>query len=105
MLILGATGGAGLAAVEIALRFGANAVAAGTSDEKLKLCEERGAHQLLNLTGIDVKEAVRGFNGGNGRMSSSIVSAALMRSPRCGDGLGRPLSSGWLRGGRSPRSR
>ena len=66
VLILGATGGAGLAAVEIALRFGANVVAAGTSDEKLKLCEERGAHQLLNLTGIDVKEAVRGLNGGNG---------------------------------------
>jgi NADPH2:quinone reductase len=66
VLILGATGGAGLAAVEIALRFGANVVAAGTSDEKLQLCAERGAHQVLNLTGVDVKEAVRGLNGGNG---------------------------------------
>ncbi|MGO9484272.1 MAG: NADPH:quinone oxidoreductase family protein [Rhodomicrobium sp.] len=66
VLILGATGGAGLAAVEIALRLGATVVAAGTSNEKLKLCVERGAHQFLNLTGIDVKEAVRGLNGGNG---------------------------------------
>ena len=66
VLVLGATGGAGLAAVEVALRLGAKVIAAGTSDEKLKLCEERGAHQLLNLTGIDVKEAVRGLNGGNG---------------------------------------
>jgi NADPH:quinone reductase len=66
VLILGATGGAGLAAVEVALRLGANVIAAGTSDEKLKLCEERGAHQLLNLTGIDVKETVRALNGGAG---------------------------------------
>ncbi len=65
-LILGATGGAGLAAVEVALRLGAAVVAAGTSDEKLKLCEERGAQQLLNLTGLDVKEAVRGLKDGNG---------------------------------------
>ena len=70
MLILGATGGAGLAAVEVALRLGANVVAAGTSDEKLKLCEGRGASQLLNLTSIDVKEAVRALNGGN---STDIV--------------------------------
>jgi NADPH2:quinone reductase len=66
VLVLGATGGAGLAAVEVALRLGAIVIAAGTSDEKLKLCEERGARQLLNLTGIDVKEAVRALNGGNG---------------------------------------
>ena len=66
VLVLGATGGAGLAAVEVALRLGATVIAAGTSDEKLKLCEERGAQQLLNLTGIDVKETVRGLNGGNG---------------------------------------
>ncbi len=66
VLVLGATGGAGLAAIEIALRLGANVIAAGTSDEKLKLCEERGASQLLNLTSIDVKEAVRALNGGNG---------------------------------------
>ncbi|MBI4725454.1 MAG: NADPH:quinone oxidoreductase family protein [Rhodomicrobium sp.] len=66
VLILGATGGAGLAAIEVAVRLGADVVAAGTSDEKLKLCAERGAKQLLNLTGADVKEAVRALNGGNG---------------------------------------
>ncbi len=41
-------------------------VAAGTSDEKLKVCADRGAAQLLNLTGVDVKEAVRALNGGKG---------------------------------------
>src|SRR5271165_2129435 len=65
VLVLGATGGAGLAAVEVAIALGANAVAAGTSDEKLKICAERGA-ELLKLTGADVKEAVRRLNGGKG---------------------------------------
>jgi NADPH2:quinone reductase len=66
VLVLGATGGAGLAAVEVAACLSAEVVAAGTSDEKLKICAERGAAQLLNLTGIDVKEAVRALNGGKG---------------------------------------
>jgi NADPH:quinone reductase len=66
VLVLGATGGAGLAAVEVAACLGARVVAAGTSDEKLKLCAERGASELLNLTGADVKVAVRALNGGKG---------------------------------------
>lgn len=66
VLILGATGGTGLAAVEVALQLGAEVVAAGSSDEKLKICAERGAQQLLNLTNIDVKDAVRALNGGKG---------------------------------------
>lgn len=66
VLVLGATGGAGLAAVEVANCLGAEVVAAGTSDEKLKICAERGAKQLLNLTKGDVKEAVRALNGGKG---------------------------------------
>jgi NADPH:quinone reductase len=64
--VLGATGGAGLAAVEVAMRLGANAVAAGTSDEKLKICSARGAKQVLNLTAGDVKGAIRSLNGGKG---------------------------------------
>ena len=66
VLVLGATGGAGLAAVEVGACLGAEVVAAGTSDEKLKVCAERGAAQLLNLSGTDVKEAVRALNGGEG---------------------------------------
>ncbi len=66
VLILGATGGAGLAAVEVAARLGATVIAAGTSDEKLALCAERGAAGLLNLSNVDVKDAVRALNGGKG---------------------------------------
>ncbi len=66
VLVLGATGGTGLAAVEVARQLGAHVVAAGTSDEKLKICAERGAQSLLNLTAGDVKDAVRALNGGKG---------------------------------------
>ena len=66
VLVLGATGGAGLAAVEVAHCLSAEVVAAGTSDEKLKICAEHGAGKLMNLTGIDVKDAVRALNGGHG---------------------------------------
>ncbi len=66
VLVLGATGGAGLAAVEVAACLGAEVAAAGASGEKLKLCAERGAGHLLNLTGADVKESVRALNGGRG---------------------------------------
>src|SRR5579871_821852 len=66
VLVLGATGGTGLAAVEVAHLLGAEAIAAGTSDEKLAICTERGAKHLLNLTKVDVKEAVRSLTGGTG---------------------------------------
>lgn len=66
VLVLGATGGAGLAAVEVAACLGARVVAAGTSDDKLKVCADRGAAELFNLTGADFKNAVRALNGGEG---------------------------------------
>jgi NADPH:quinone reductase len=66
VLVLGATGGAGLAAVEVAVCLGAEVVAAGSSDEKLKVCADHGARQLLNLTSVDVKDAVRALKGGKG---------------------------------------
>jgi NADPH:quinone reductase len=66
VLVLGATGGAGLAAVEVAVRLGAKVIAAGTSDEKLKVCAERGAATLLNLTKADVKDAARELTAGKG---------------------------------------
>jgi NADPH:quinone reductase len=66
VLVLGATGGAGLAAVEVAVRLGAEVIAAGTSEEKLKICAERGARHLLHLTATDLKDAARGLTGGKG---------------------------------------
>jgi NADPH2:quinone reductase len=62
LLVLGATGGAGLAAVELGDLLGARVIAAGTSDEKLAVCREHGADAILNLAkGGDLREAIRGI--------------------------------------------
>ncbi len=47
-IILGATGGVGMAAIEIAKSYGANVVACGGDDDKLKLCKEKGANLIIN---------------------------------------------------------
>jgi NADPH2:quinone reductase len=67
VLVLGATGGAGLAAIEVALKLGARVVAAGTSDDKLQICKERGAHETINLSAVtDLKDHLRKMTGDSG---------------------------------------
>ncbi|MEM7058934.1 MAG: NADPH:quinone oxidoreductase family protein [Pseudomonadota bacterium] len=48
VLVLGAAGGVGLAAVELAKAAGAKVIAAASTDEKLQICKDHGADQLLN---------------------------------------------------------
>jgi len=64
-LILGATGGVGIAAVEIAKALGAKVIACGGSDNKLKSCTSKGADYVINykenilrneLTKLNIKE-------------------------------------------------
>jgi NADPH2:quinone reductase len=64
--VLGASGGAGLAAVEIAKLLGARVIAAASSAHKLAICREHGADELLNYTLTDLKEGLRGLTGGKG---------------------------------------
>ncbi len=64
--VLGASGGAGLAAVEIAKLMGARVVAAASSAEKLTICREHGADELLNYTTTDLKTGLRELTGGKG---------------------------------------
>lgn len=64
--VLGAAGGAGLAAVEIAKLMGAHVVAVASSEDKLAVCKAHGADELLNYTTTDLKVALRALNGGAG---------------------------------------
>lgn len=64
--ILGASGGAGLAAVEIARLMGARVIAAASSPEKLAVCRERGADLLLDYAQADLKAGLRDLTGGAG---------------------------------------
>jgi NADPH:quinone reductase len=64
--VLGASGGAGLAAVEIAKLMGAKVIAAASSAEKLAVCTALGADAVVNYSSGDLKQALRHASGGLG---------------------------------------
>jgi NADPH2:quinone reductase len=61
--VLGASGGAGLAAVEIASLMGGRVIAAASSAEKLEVARARGAAHLVNYASGDLKQALRDAAG------------------------------------------
>jgi NADPH2:quinone reductase len=66
VLVLGAAGGVGLAAVEIAKARGATVIAAASSSEKLEIARESGADTCIDYSREDLKAAVRALTGGRG---------------------------------------
>jgi NADPH2:quinone reductase len=66
LLVLGAAGGVGLAAVEIGKAMGARVLAAASSDEKLEVCRRYGADACINTTTENLKDRVRELTGGAG---------------------------------------
>jgi len=64
--ILGASGGIGLAAIEIAKLMGARVIACASSDDKLEFCRERGADEVVNYSKEDLKDRLKELTGGNG---------------------------------------
>lgn len=66
LLVLGAAGGVGLAAVELGKVMGATVIAAASTDEKLSLCAEKGASHLINYQKEDLKERVKEITLGKG---------------------------------------
>ncbi len=66
LLVLGASGGVGLAAVELGKRMGATVIAAASTDEKLELCREYGADHLLNYNETDLKATLKALTAGKG---------------------------------------
>lgn len=66
MLVLGAAGGVGLAAIEIGKALGARVIAAASSDEKLEICKQHGADATINYSSEDLREAIKQATGGKG---------------------------------------
>ncbi len=66
MLVLGAAGGVGLAAIEIGKALGARVIAAASTAEKLAVCKEHGADVLINYTTEDLREAIKAATNGKG---------------------------------------
>ena len=66
VLILGAAGGVGTAAIQIAKAMGAKVIAAASTDEKCALCQSIGADATLNYNRDNLKDAVRALTNGQG---------------------------------------
>jgi NADPH2:quinone reductase len=66
LLVLGAAGGVGLAAVELGKLMGAKVIAAASTDEKLELCREKGASETIKYTSEDLKTRIKELTGGKG---------------------------------------
>lgn len=66
LLVLGAAGGVGSAAVEIGKSIGATVIAAASSDKKLSFCRNLGADHLVNYENEDLKSRVKELTNGNG---------------------------------------
>jgi NADPH2:quinone reductase len=64
--VLGAAGGVGSSAVEIARSLGARVIAAASSEEKLQFARDAGADETINYAEVSLREAVKDLTGGNG---------------------------------------
>lgn len=83
LLVLGAAGGVGIAAVELGAVLGARVIAAASSDDKLAFCREHGASDGINYARDELKERIKALTSGNGvdvvydPVGGSLAEAAL----------------------------
>jgi NADPH2:quinone reductase len=66
LLVLGAAGGVGTAAIQIGKVAGARVIAAASSDEKLELCRQIGADDTINYATGNLREELKSLTGGKG---------------------------------------
>jgi NADPH2:quinone reductase len=66
MLVLGAAGGVGLAAIQIGKALGARVIAAASSDAKLAVCTEYGADATIQYERDDLRERIAALTDGRG---------------------------------------
>lgn len=66
LLVLGAAGGVGTAAVELGKLLGARVIAAASSEEKIAYCKERGADEGIVYSREDLKERAKALTRGEG---------------------------------------
>lgn len=63
-LVLGAAGGVGLAAIQIAKKFGAHVIAAAGSAERLAICRDHGADECIDYSGEDFRDRLKSILAG-----------------------------------------
>jgi NADPH2:quinone reductase len=100
VLVLGAAGGVGLAAVEVAKYLGARVIAAASSAEKLAIARRHGADELVNYAEDELRDAVRALTAGKGVdvVFDPVGGEAFSQSVRCIGWEGRILVIGFASG-------
>jgi NADPH2:quinone reductase len=66
LLVLGAAGGVGLAAVEIGKALGGRVIACASTADKLDVCRQHGADETINYAAEDLRERIKQITGGRG---------------------------------------
>jgi NADPH:quinone reductase len=100
LLVLGAAGGVGLAAIEVGKYLGARVIAAASSQEKLEVAKQHGADDLVNYANGDFRDEVRELTGGKGVdvVFDPVGGNAFTQSVRCIGWEGRLLVVGFASG-------
>ena len=66
LLVLGAAGGVGVAAIEIGKALGARVIACASSADKLAVCRQHGADETINYASEDLRERIKALTTGKG---------------------------------------
>lgn len=100
LLVHGAAGGVGLAAVELGRVMGARVIATGGSDEKLAVAAEHGADEVINYADGEFKDRVKELTDGNGAdvIYDPVGGDVFDQSLRCINWGGRLLVIGFASG-------
>lgn len=100
LLVLGAAGGVGLAAVELGRAMGARVIAAASSEEKLAIAKAAGADELIDYSDGELKEKVKALTDGKGAdvIYDPVGGALFDQCMRCINWYGRVLVIGFAAG-------
>lgn len=100
LLVLGAAGGVGLAAVELGKLMGARVIAAAGSADKLELCRSYGADALIDYREEDLKARAKELTAGAGAdvIYDAVGGDAFDQAIRCVNWKGRLLVVGFASG-------
>ena len=100
LLVLGAAGGVGLAAVELGKVMGARVIAAASSEEKLAIAKDAGADELINYHETSLKDQVKALTDGKGAdvIYDPVGGELFDQCTRCINWKGRILVVGFASG-------
>jgi len=98
LLVLGATGGVGIAAIEVGKMLGATVVAAAGTDEKCWIAKEIGADFAVNYATESLRDKVKEYTGGADVVFDPVGGDAFTQSVRCINWEGRILIIGFASG-------